>query len=139
MRPTISASSREEARKPWSTVRTNSSGPERSAARHHAAKCIKARLSGPPETASATRGKALSGVSSSVASVIEIGSVVMCQQRVFFCSALASSRTVSGAFGNLVLSSPKVEQAASFWPSAASDMPSLRRVSGALSPDLYFL
>src|SRR5262249_27317085 len=103
-------------------------------ARHHAAKCIKARLSGPPETASATRGKALSGASSSVASVIEIGSVVMCQQRVFFCSALASS-TVSGAFGKFGLDLGSRAGRLLL----AERCERLSSVSGALSPDLYFL
>src|SRR5262249_54059039 len=46
---------------------------------------------------------------------------------------------VSGAFGNLVLSSPKVEQAASFWPSAASDIPSLSSVIRCLIAGLVFL
>src|SRR5262245_44670440 len=52
---------------------TDSAGALDSAARHHAARCIKARLSGPPETASATRGKPLSGSNSLPASATEIG------------------------------------------------------------------
>ena len=41
--------------------------------------------------------------------------------------------TCDGALGNLVVSSLKDEQAASFWPNRCSDMASFKRLSGALA------
>src|ERR687891_2946307 len=61
------------------------------------------------------------------------------QQPAFLRQNFASSPICCGACGNLALSSLKVEQAASFCPSSASDMPSLSSVSGAFWPFLYFL
>jgi hypothetical protein len=53
------------------------------------------------------------------------------QQPLRWRSVWARLRTCAGGVGNLVASSLKEEQAASFWPSRCSDMASFRRLSGA--------
>src|SRR4029078_6960149 len=71
-------------------------------------------------------------------SALERGGALI-QQRTFFCSAVTSSRTVSGAFGNSVLSSPKVEQAASFWPRGGKGHAELEQCLRRLVASFVFL